>query len=102
MLLRDDGYQNEIFHEIMYKNNPQSFAEYSEIYKEYSILKSKLSKIPGDKESIYRKIDVLRYQINEIESVNPYKGEDDEILQKYKALNNLEIIKKIYLNHLIF
>ncbi|MCP5455265.1 MAG: AAA family ATPase [Thermotogae bacterium] len=94
MLLRDDGYQNEIFHEIMYKNNPQSFAEYSEIYKEYSILKSKLSKIPGDKESIYRKIDVLRYQINEIESVNPYKGEDDEILQKYKALNNLEIIKK--------
>ena len=68
------------------------------IAQEYSHLKAskkKLSEFGNDKQDIARKIDVLKYEINEIESAKLSAGEEDNLREELKEAENAEKIVKV-------
>lgn len=94
VLLRDENYQNNLIFNILRDRYSDEFKKYDEIYKEYMDLIKKREKMPSDKTELYRKIDTLNFELNEIKSVSPKIGEDEELTEKFKALENIELIKK--------
>ncbi|MDK2946294.1 AAA family ATPase [Geotoga petraea] len=94
VLLRDEGYQNNLIYGILRDKYSEEFKVYDEKYSEYLSLIKKREKMPSDKTELYRKIDTLNYELNEIKGVSPELGEDEVLTEKYKALENIEVIKK--------
>lgn len=53
---------------------------------------AQMDKLGGDEKERGRRLDVLRFQIDEIEGVNLQEGEEDELLAKRNKIVNLEKI----------
>ena len=67
-------------------------TEYRELFEEYNKIKEELSNNYGDEKEKQRKLDLLRYQLKEIEEVSLKEGEDEELEEKRKIINNSEKI----------
>ncbi|BBE31845.1 DNA repair protein RecN [Tepiditoga spiralis] len=93
VIFRDSSYQNKLIFNILRKKFTNDFKKYDNLFNEYLKLNKKLKKLPSDPSEVYRKIDLLKYQIDEIKVVNPKIGEDDELTEHFNALNNVELIK---------
>ncbi|MBM7559541.1 DNA repair protein RecN [Marinitoga litoralis] len=93
VLLRNPKYHNTIAFNIFKENFEDLIIEYNKKYLEYLNLKEKLNNIPSDPSEIYRKIDILNFQIEEIERISPKENEDEELKMEYKKLSNVEEIK---------
>ncbi len=65
---------------------------YNEKYKEYVKIKEEIQKNYGDDKEKQRKLDLLRYQINEIDDANLKKDEEEIVEEKLKLMQNSEII----------
>lgn len=52
----------------------------------------KLAALGGDEAERGRRMDILRFQIDEISNANPLEGEEEELLQKRNKFNNAEKI----------
>lgn len=68
--------------------------EYSELYQEYKKLEEELKKNYGDDKEKQRKLDLLRYQLNEIEIAKLKEGEEEELEEKRKIILNSEKISE--------
>lgn len=68
-------------------------SEYFELYKEYNEIKKELKSNYGDEKEKQRKLDLLKYQLDEIEQANLKLGEEDELNECHKIMKNSE---KIY------
>ncbi len=68
--------------------------DYLEKYSEYKRLKEEISKNYGDDKERQRKLDLLKYQANEIEEANLKIGEEEELEEKKKRILNSEKISK--------
>ena len=68
--------------------------EYLEKYNKYKNLKEEISKNYGDDKERQRKLDLLKYQVNEIEEASLKKGEEEELEEKKKKILNAEKISK--------
>lgn len=68
--------------------------KYKVLYNEYLRLKSELNKNYGDDKEKQRKLDLLNYQVNEIEVANLKAGEEDELEAKRKLMMSAEKISK--------
>ena len=68
--------------------------EYKELYSEYSRIKSELSRLNDNKDEmeIQREIDLLKFQIDEIEAANLNTEEYEELIQKRDVFRNSEKI----------
>ena len=66
--------------------------EYLNYYTRYNEIKKELKENFGDDKERQRKIDLLNYQINEIEVASLKEGEEDEIEEKRKIIMNSEKI----------
>lgn len=66
--------------------------EYRSLLDKLNELKSKLRSLSGEGKERERTIDMLRYQINEIESANLHPGEDDELRRQSMILSHTEEI----------
>ena len=82
-----DSFAAEEIHEL--KNN------YKSLYEKYLYVKNELNSNYGDEKEKQRKLDLLRYQVNEIEEVNLKVGEEEELENENKLIKNSE---KIYNN----
>lgn len=60
--------------------------------KEKRRIEEQIAKLGGDEQERSRRLDVLRFQIDEIESVAMKDGEEDELIAKRNKINNLEKI----------
>lgn len=60
-------------------------------YAEYSALKSEFARY-GDENDRARKLDILKFQLDEIERAAVYDGEEEELLEKRKRIRNTEKI----------
>ena len=60
-------------------------------YKRYSALKREYNTF-GDEDERLRRLDVLSYQIDEIEKADVKEGEEDDLLDKRKRIRNIERI----------
>ena len=68
--------------------------EYLEYYKEYCNVKSEIKSNFGDEKEKQRKLDLLRYQVNEIESASLKMGEDVEVENIRERMINSEKIQE--------
>lgn len=69
--------------------------KYKKLYEKYLYVKNELNSNYGDEKEKQRKLDLLRYQVNEIEEANLKLGEEEELENENKLINNSE---KIYNN----
>ncbi len=67
--------------------------EYLNLYNQYKNLKSELKENLGDDKEKQRKLDLLKYQINEIESAKLKVGEDVEVEKLREKVMNFEKIQ---------
>ena len=68
--------------------------KYIEKYKEYNRIKLELNKNYGDDKEKQRKLDLLKYQENEIEEANLKENEEEELEVKRKMILNSEKISE--------
>ena len=68
--------------------------QYKEKYEKYLEVKQELKNNYGDEKERERKLDLLRYQFNEIEEVNLKVNEEDNLEEKRKLMLNSEKISK--------
>lgn len=68
--------------------------EYRKEYNEYIEIGKKIYSLQGDEGEREKKIDFLKFQIDEINSIKPVIGEDEELNKKFNLLSNGEKIKK--------
>jgi DNA repair protein RecN (Recombination protein N) len=69
-----------------------SFAEYKSVYSELNATKKSLNEIITDEAEKIRRIDLLTYQINEIESADLSIDEEDELISEKKKITNAKKI----------
>ncbi len=67
-------------------------SKVKELFNQLSEIRKKIESLGGDEFERERKISLLEYQINEIESANLIVGEDDEVFQRLKFLQSAERI----------
>lgn len=67
--------------------------DFKESYIEYCNIKSLIKKLSGDKEAKARKVDILSYQIDEIEKAEINPGEWEELKSRRTELQNYEKIQ---------
>ena len=77
-----------------YSNNDISSLkfEYQNLYNEYLKIKAEISKNYGDDREKQRKLDLLNYQVNEIENANLKVEEEEILIEKRKLLMSSEKI----------
>ncbi len=68
--------------------------QYKEKYEKYLEVKQELKNNYGDEKERERKLDLLRYQFNEIEEANLKVNEEDNLEEKRKLMLNSEKISK--------
>ena len=68
--------------------------EYLEKYNKYKELQEEIRKNYGDDKERQRKLDLLKYQLNEIEEANLIKGEEEELEEKKRKILNAEKLSK--------
>lgn len=73
-------------------NIENDLEEYRKVYREYSKLKSELNKANVDESERARKIDLLSYQVNELEQADFYVGEYEELNDRKQIIENREKI----------
>ena len=75
-------------------NSHALLEEYQEAFYAYKELMSQLKKRRSDEQERSRRIDILRFQIEELQSADITLGERDELIAKRTALSNVERIKE--------
>ena len=68
--------------------------EYTNLYSEYINIKEELKRNYGDEKEKQRKLDLLKYQINEIEMAKLKIGEEEELMEQRKVIANSEKISE--------
>lgn len=68
---------------------------YRTVYKQYQSLCAKLRKATMDETERERKMDLLRYQIDEIEAADLQTGEYEELIEQKRVLQNSEKISYV-------
>lgn len=70
--------------------NESLLAEYGEAYREAMELRRQIDRLKMDESEKLRRMETLRYQIEEISKANLKAGEDDELESRRKLLQNAE------------
>lgn len=68
--------------------------EYDKLYLKYGEVEEKVNRLQGNDGEREKKIDFLKFQMDEINSIKPKIGEDEELSKKFNMLSNGEKIKK--------
>ena len=68
--------------------------EYTELYKQYHYIKTELKNNYGDDKEKQRKLDLLKYQYDEIDKANLKVGEDEKLETDRKMILNSEKINE--------
>lgn len=67
--------------------------KYLRYYKEYESLKEEYDALQADEQQVAHRLDLLRFQLNELEQANLIENEDEHLLEERNRLHNFE---KIY------
>ena len=73
----------------------KAYQEYKEAYKEYKSAKQALDNLSEHMAERARELDMLRFQIDEIEEVGLQPGEDEAIAEELKRLDSFDHIDKV-------
>ncbi len=73
-----------------YAENSDIYNIYSEIFSEYCSIKKQLDSITVDEGEKLRRIEMLKFQINDISALKLKSGEEEKLMEERKKLLNLE------------
>ncbi len=73
----------------------KAYQEYKEAYKEYKVAKQALDNLSEHMAERARELDMLRFQIDEIEEAGLQPGEDEAIAEELKRLDSFDHIDKV-------
>lgn len=73
----------------------KAYQEYKEAYKEYKAAKQALDNLSEHMAERARELDMLRFQIDEIEETGLQPGEDEAIAEELKRLDSFDHIDKV-------
>ena len=76
----------------------QAFQDYSKAYEAYAKAKRTLEQLREDSAQRARELDMLRFQIEEIEEAELQKGEDTAIAEELERLDNYERLQSTVTN----
>lgn len=68
--------------------------EYTELYKRYNEINTRLSENYGDDQEKERKLDLLNYQLNEIKNAHLKVGEDIKLQEQHNMMKNSEKLQE--------
>ena len=91
-IILDESSHIEFLDDYIGEEIKQIKQEYREQYNNYLKVKNELKNNYGDDKEKQRKIDLLRYQFNEIEEANLKQNEEEEIEGKLRIINSSEEI----------
>ncbi len=77
-----------------YGETESALIQYREVYREYCALKKKLSSLLMDEKEKTRKIDILKFQVQEIKKAKLSEDEEEKLLSQKNKLRNIEKISK--------
>ncbi|MCQ2425732.1 MAG: DNA repair protein RecN [Lachnospiraceae bacterium] len=77
-----------------YADDGEALAGYEKLWESWTGLKKKIGELTKNDLEKERTIELLKYQIADIDSVKPVEGEDDELTAKKKKIMNGEKIRK--------
>ena len=92
--LLNSKYHIKYLDEYIGKDVEELKQKYYVLYQKYNEIKIHLKENLGDEKERQRKIDLLNYQINEIENACLKNGEEEELEEKRKLMMNVEKIEK--------
>ncbi|WP_454053846.1 DNA repair protein RecN [Clostridium sp. Marseille-Q7071] len=71
---------------------------YKENYDKLSSIEKKISDLRGNNNQREKNMDFIKFQIDEINNINPKLGEDEELEERFSLLSNAEKIEKSLLS----
>ena len=77
-----------------YADDSEILSAYEKQYEKWAGLKKKIGELTKNDLEKERTIELLKYQISDIDAVKPVEGEDDELTAKKKKIMNGEKIRK--------
>lgn len=77
-----------------YAENAEFFSEYSALFTEYCTIKRELDEINIDESQKLRRIEMLKFQINDISALKLKNGEEEKLTEEKKKLLNIEKLAK--------
>lgn len=85
-------YQREVFDK--FAKVEDILKQYQSIYTEYKNILKEIQDLRQKQSERLRMIDILKYQITELENLNLKKGEKDKIEEEYRYLKNRQLIQE--------
>jgi len=77
-----------------YGETAKELSAYREIYSEYTALQKRLSSLEMDEKEKKRRIDILKFQADEIKKAKLKKGEEEDLTFERNKIRNVEKIQK--------
>ncbi len=84
--------QKKMFDSFVFRQDGDALKKQRELYDEYKSIVAELAKLGDDRERAQR-IDILKYQIDEIEKAKIEKDEEDRLVERRHVLMSSERIK---------
>ncbi len=82
--------RNHLFLLDRYGKLERDLQAYQKIYRTMNALRSRIKELTMDEREKERRIDILRYSIQEIENAGVREGEEEELEKEYRILKNYE------------
>ncbi len=76
-----------------FAQNKNLHVEYYTVYKELCKVKKEIDSLQINEDEKERKLELLRFQIEEIQSANLIENEEQELIEKRNTMRNIELIK---------
>lgn len=92
--LMDKTYHTKYLDKFVGKELEELKEKYIELYSRYKELTLKLQNNYGDDKEKQRKLDLLKYQLNEIEAANLKIGEEEKLEEQRKLMMNSEKVSE--------
>lgn len=76
-----------------FAENDELISEYKSLYGECAKIRKELEGLQNDEGEKLRRLDSVRFWLQEIESAELYEGEDEELSEKHKIIKNAEKLR---------
>lgn len=86
--------ENHILYLDAMADNARLLAEYAEIYEKYSSIRAEIEELRRKEAQKERMVELLKYQIADIDAVKPHEGEEEALEIKKKKIASAEKISK--------
>ncbi len=77
-----------------YAENKAQYDEYTELFAEYCSIRKELDEINVDESEKLRRMEMLKFQINDISALKLKPGEEEQLSEEKKKLLNIEKLAK--------